>query len=244
MAEYKIKDAKTADINEIFFDKNTNKMSYKNYLGIVTIIPDNVGVQSVVAGTNITVDNTNPANPIISASGGGGGGVHALLKPTTGQVMSGSLTGTSLNSIATTANRLTAQPFIPSKTFTTSNFYINVSTVGLGVNARILIYSDLNGIPTTKLYESANLDCSTTGQKTATTSFTFTAGTTYWLCTHCSGTANLTSFPPAAVITILISGTSNIASYIYNYTFGSAPTTLTGQGDSVTAIPAVFITAA
>lgn len=31
-------------------------------------------VQSVVAGTNVTVDNSDPANPIISASGGGGGG--------------------------------------------------------------------------------------------------------------------------------------------------------------------------
>jgi nitrogen fixation protein len=30
------------------------------------------GVQSVVAGTNISVDNTDPENPIISASGGGG----------------------------------------------------------------------------------------------------------------------------------------------------------------------------
>ena len=30
------------------------------------------GVQSVVAGTNITVDNTDPLNPIISSTGGGG----------------------------------------------------------------------------------------------------------------------------------------------------------------------------
>ncbi len=29
-------------------------------------------VQSVVAGTNITVDNTDPANPVVSAGGGGG----------------------------------------------------------------------------------------------------------------------------------------------------------------------------
>lgn len=29
-----------------------------------------IGIQSVVAGTNISVDNTDPANPIISASGG------------------------------------------------------------------------------------------------------------------------------------------------------------------------------
>lgn len=31
-------------------------------------------VQSVVAGTNVTVDNTDPQNPIVNASGGGGGG--------------------------------------------------------------------------------------------------------------------------------------------------------------------------
>jgi hypothetical protein len=30
-------------------------------------------VESVVAGTNVTVDNTDPANPIVSAAGGGGG---------------------------------------------------------------------------------------------------------------------------------------------------------------------------
>lgn len=30
-------------------------------------------VQSVVAGTNVTVDNTDPQNPIVSAAGGGGG---------------------------------------------------------------------------------------------------------------------------------------------------------------------------
>ena len=31
------------------------------------------GIESIVAGANITVDDTDPANPIISASGGGGG---------------------------------------------------------------------------------------------------------------------------------------------------------------------------
>lgn len=31
------------------------------------------GIQSVVAGTNVTVDDTDPLNPIVSATGGGGG---------------------------------------------------------------------------------------------------------------------------------------------------------------------------
>lgn len=34
-------------------------------------------VQSIVAGTNVTVNSTDPANPIVSASGGGSGGVAA-----------------------------------------------------------------------------------------------------------------------------------------------------------------------
>ena len=33
-------------------------------------------VQSIVAGTNVTVDNTDPANPVVSASGGGGGATN------------------------------------------------------------------------------------------------------------------------------------------------------------------------
>lgn len=41
-------------------------------------------VQSIVAGTNVSVDSTDPANPIISASGGGGGGGGGLtLVPST-----------------------------------------------------------------------------------------------------------------------------------------------------------------
>ena len=43
-----------------------------NFTGTVAGI--DTGVQSVVAGTNVTVDNTDPANPIVSAAGGGGGG--------------------------------------------------------------------------------------------------------------------------------------------------------------------------
>lgn len=31
------------------------------------------GIQSIVAGTNVTVDNTDPLNPVVSATGGGGG---------------------------------------------------------------------------------------------------------------------------------------------------------------------------
>lgn len=37
-------------------------------------------IESVVAGTNVTVDNTDPKNPIVSASGGGGATERLLIK--------------------------------------------------------------------------------------------------------------------------------------------------------------------
>lgn len=72
MADYKIKDAKTASLDEIYFDRNIGKMCYKNALGIITTLATgNTTVQSVVAGTNVNVDNTDPTNPIVNATGGG-----------------------------------------------------------------------------------------------------------------------------------------------------------------------------
>ena len=38
-------------------------------------------VQSIVAGTNVTVNSTDPANPIVSATGGGGGGNMQIGEP-------------------------------------------------------------------------------------------------------------------------------------------------------------------
>lgn len=42
-----------------------------------SLLPLN-GVVSIVAGTNVTVDDTDPLNPIVSATGGGGGAVDSV----------------------------------------------------------------------------------------------------------------------------------------------------------------------
>lgn len=50
--------------------------------GTIALASDVSGkLDSVVAGTNVTIDNTDPNNPIISASGGGGGGSGDVVGP-------------------------------------------------------------------------------------------------------------------------------------------------------------------
>lgn len=52
----------------------------------IPTLPANI-VQSVTAGTNVTVDNTDPENPVISASGGGEGGAVDSVNGQTGVVV-------------------------------------------------------------------------------------------------------------------------------------------------------------
>ena len=155
-------------------------------------------------------------------------GVHTLKTLPAGQSTTLSINGTTITTASGIANRITLLPYIPNVSFTSANLYINVSTLLLAANARILIYSDVNGVPTTKLYESANLDCSTIGIKTATTAFSFVAGTTYWLAVHSSSNPIFSAYNISQIIPFSASGTVNYISYISSQTFGSAPTTLTG----------------
>ena len=150
-------------------------------------------------------------------SGGGGGstaGIHALIKPPSGGSATVGLLGGTFAGSAAITNRIYLTPFIPAQTITSASLQINVTALVLLSNSRILIYSDVNGIPTTKLYESANLDCSTTGIKTATTAQTFTAGTTYWIGLHSSSTQAHTSIPVAQLTVLYQSiGSNTITSY-------------------------------
>lgn len=63
---------------------------------ILKLLKANLGITSIVAGSNITVDNTDPKNPIISSSGGGNSNAFATLINDSGisQVISN---GTSTN---------------------------------------------------------------------------------------------------------------------------------------------------
>jgi len=186
---------------------------------------------TLVSGTNIKTINSTTllgSGDLVVA----GGAVHVLTKPVSGRTYSVRLeTSASATTTATAANFIYLSPFIPANSLTVSNLQINVTTLAVGVNARILIYSDSNGVPTTKLLESTSLDCTTTGAKTYTASFTFTAGTTYWLGLYSSAAVTLSSMFSSQLIPISTSiftggfGILNVAA-----TFGSAPITLGTAG--------------
>lgn len=192
-----------------------------------------VAVQpTLVSGTNIKTINGSSVlgSGDLVVSGGGASGIHAPFVVSGGSYSYG-VNANLLNSgTSMSNNQMRLVPFKPRETFTCSALYINCTLLFAGNLARILIYSDLNNVPNTKLFESANLDLSTIGIKTATTSFTFNAGTTYWICTHTSGsTANLTILPNTAVYPIRIGGISNPSTYVTSqigYAIGSAPTTM------------------
>jgi len=160
------------------------------------------------------------------------------------QGVSAQLNSSSVGSCPMGTNIMYAYPFIPNKDITSGALKINVTTLGAGVNCRILIYSDNNGAPGTKLYESANLDCSTTGIKSAVTSFVFNSGTVYWLCVQSSGATTLTGITPSALVPLFMTSTFTgvpIVSLVNNSIYGSAPANYVINNLSNQAVPTVGI---
>jgi hypothetical protein len=186
------------------------------------------GLQAtLVSGTNIKTINSNT----ILGSGdlviAGGGGVHVLTKPVLGRSYSlrTNATTTTANSFVS-ANVIALSPFIPANSLTISNLQLNV-TSAVAANIRILVYSDLNGVPSSRLIESTNLDASTTGVKTFTTSYTFTAGTVYWIGAFASASIQVSVLDAAQMTPISTNAfTTAYSSVFASATFPTAPSTL------------------
>jgi hypothetical protein len=182
---------------------------------------------TLVSATNIKTINGNT----ILGSGdlviAGGGGVHVLTKPVSGRTYSVRTNATTANSSSTAAaNNISLYPFIPANSITISNLQLNVAGA-VAANIRILVYSDLDGVPSSKLIESTNLDASTTGVKTFTTSYTFTAGTVYWLGCYSSASVSVSALDAAQMTPISTNAFGTAYSSVFaSTTFGSAPSTL------------------
>jgi len=203
----------------------------------------------LVSATNIKTINGSSVlgSGDLVVSGGGGSGIHAPLVVSGRAVSFMTTSALSLPTSALSTLRIYAMPFIPMVSFTSASFYINVATFQASAIGRILIYSDLNNLPNTKLYESVNLDLSTNGIKTVTASFTFNAGTTYWICFHSQGTATISHLSATSVLPISFGGVAAPTTYFYPtvaYAIGSAPITLSTFNSGNGNVPFIGITSA
>jgi hypothetical protein len=165
-------------------------------------------------------------------SGGGGGlqGAQIQMGNNAGQPSFGfnaQLVAANGGTGIPTASRLDVYPLTPNKTLTNVSLTINVSTLGAGALARLLVYSDVNGYPSLKLFESASIDCSTTGDKTVLTGLTFTAGTTYWLGFYSNAIATFRTITASSMLPIFSASatTTAVAWSRINTALGTAPST-------------------
>ena len=162
------------------------------------------------------------------SGGGGGGGIGGLQAffPVSGNALPSAPYGGLFGS-AMIANRILLYPFVPSQNFTTSALRINVTAAVASANARILIYSNTVGSykPNSKLLETTNLDCSTTGEKSFLYSATFTKGEVYWIGVYSNSTPSVTHISAGNLFTLRQEGGNAMQHIEGTYTFGTAPTT-------------------
>jgi len=123
---------------------------------------------------------------------------------------------TTRGNVTGVADRVVVAPFIAPKTIAVDRAAIDVTTNVAGADARICIYDGdgTGGVPNTRLYDSAELDCSTaTGIQEVTLSFTFDAGRLYWVGVHNESTAALRAIVAADCRPIGVIPTTSGACY-------------------------------
>ena len=178
---------------------------------------------------------------------GGNVGIHALLPLASGQTVTAAINAISITPTTTVLNRLYANVFIPNQNITTSSLRINCATAAAGGLAKIFIYSDNNGSPDSLLYGSSDLDLSTTGIKTASTTFNFVAGTRYWIGAHLNNATSQLSFLAIGQLTPLynttISTSAGIVIATVNYASG-LPSTFPSPTFGTSGAPVIGITKA
>lgn len=208
------------------------------------------GKQSaLVSGTNIKTINGSSVlgSGDLTVTGSGVQGIHTLNKIYSGWGTSMSLTATASSSTVQIANRLQVAPFKPANSITSTQLNINVGVALALSTFKIVIYSDNNGLPTNKLYESTAISSATTGIKVVSLTYTFNAGSTYWIGTICSGAISFATIPTAGLILLQHFNTALHSSLYYdiadiNSVPSTWPVTSPANGQNV-AFPLVVIQA-
>ncbi|EEW24417.1 DUF2793 domain-containing protein [Rhodobacter ferrooxidans] len=107
--------------------------------------------------------------------------------------------GTTTSTLAGAAGRIDLFPFIPRADITVNQAAVYVTTLIASALGKVVIYgADANGRPGSLIQETADMDFSTTGVKSATIAQTLRQGRTYWIGIRHSSTATLSAWPLTA----------------------------------------------
>lgn len=127
----------------------------------------------------------------------------------TGQYYDNSFQGTASSTLAGAANRLDLAPYYTSVPLSIDQIGVAVSTAVAAATGKVVIYSaDADGWPDVLLYESGDLDFSTTGYKSAALTFTFDSGVQYWVGVHHSSTATIRSINVSSAVNLGLTSSS------------------------------------
>lgn len=210
----------------------------------------------LISGTNIKTINGNSvlgSGDLVISGGGGGGSAPAtqiLIQP-----ISNSYYGIGLDGNATSnltyiySGQLLLTAFTPGYDFDFNAIsFVTVQAATVGGLLKVVVYSNSNGKPDTKLFESATVSTDTTGWKLLTgQNFTFNANETYWISTVSNDTVYvraIDSYQQSPVFPIIANSatTQKYSNYVYFSNFNSLPTimpTLTSSNYSSDRIPMI-----
>jgi len=131
--------------------------------------------------------------------------------------------------LTTTPNIIFVTPTIFRQSFNSNLFSIRNVTAVAGRLGRILIYSNgTSGVnqdfPETKLFESVNIDLSTTGIKSVIVNFNFFSNTFYWIGFYANLSGDIAALSGTGASLFMALGLNN-NQLRQSATYGSAPTT-------------------
>lgn len=192
----------------------------------------------------VTVDSTGRISNVVASSGSNslqaaaGAGRYYLFHPNAG-----------VTSNTTSLNVIRFGPMIIEKNITIDQIAAYCTALGTSALVRLGLYTSANGMPDTLLFDSGDIDSSTTGMKSATYNTTLTPGL-YYSAHLLSVQASYSGFA-ATTSTMLggIVGYSTLATapgYIHGYTIGSytyaaLPTSASAAVPLNTNYPSLFL---
>ena len=135
----------------------------------------------LVSGTNIKTIN---GSSVLGSGNLTSGGISSVIPLASGQYTYIQATAGPPSNSSAYSNSIYLQPYIPAQSYTCDIIVLHVNTGQSGGLGKIGIYDHVNGLPENLIYESANIDCSTSGVKSLTTNFDFVAGEMYWIASN------------------------------------------------------------